>query len=324
MGTRFRDALTARARAGVRVRVMYDSLGSAGTTPSFFRPLVDAGGEVFEYHALLQLEAPFRLAQITQRDHRKVLVVDGRIGFVGGLNIGDEWLPPDAPDLGYRDDAVEVRGDAVRELRTLFYGTWRRVTRQAIPADVTPIGRKRTRRVFTLSNQRRHRRSIHREYLLRIAAARASIDVANAYFIPELRMRRALYRAAARGVRIRVLLPHAPDVPGLQFAVEALWDRLLRRGIEIYVLAGPLMHAKTAIVDDRFVTVGSYNFDERSWRGNLEANVGIVDEAFARHVRTWFDRDVGRATRIDLDTWRRRSLARRGAEWVALAIRGIW
>jgi cardiolipin synthase len=189
---------------------------------------------------------------------------------------------------------------------------------------VRPIPRKRARNVFVLASQRRRRRNIHREYLVRIASARDRIDIANAYFVPDRSMRNALYRAVGRGVRVRVLLPAVCDVPGVQFAVEALFDTLLRHGVEIYAMPPPMLHTKTAIVDERFVTIGSYNLDERSWRKNLEVNIGVVDEAFAQHVTEWFDHDVAQAKRIELREWRNRSIARRGVEWVALALREFW
>jgi cardiolipin synthase len=324
VGKAFRDALTERAEAGVRVRVVYDSLGSAGMTPEWWTPLRDVGGEVWEYHPILPFSDAFKLDHVVQRDHRKLLVVDGRIGFTGGINLGDPWLAIDEGGQGWRDDMIAVRGEVVHEMRALFYRTWRRTTHQPVPDDVRPLSHQRLRPVFVLASQRRRRRNIHREYLVRFGAARSSIDIANAYFVPDRSMRKALFRAIARGVRVRVLFPMVSDVPGVQYAVEALFDTLLRHGVELYAMPPPMMHNKTAIVDERFVTIGSYNLDERSWRKNLEANVGVIDEAFARHVTESFDRDVARSTRIDLETWRSRSLARRGVEWVALALRDLW
>jgi cardiolipin synthase len=178
--------------------------------------------------------------------------------------------------------------------------------------------------VWVLASQRRYRRSIHREYLVRIGHARARVDIANPYFVPDRSVRAALFRAVARGVHVRVLLPSRSDVPIVQFAAEALYDTLLRHGVELYAYPGPMLHSKTAIIDDTFSTIGSYNLDERSWRKNLEINLAVEDRAFAAHVRTWFDHDVADATRIHLRSWRARSAARRGAEWVAWALRELW
>jgi cardiolipin synthase len=324
VGRRFRDALVERAKSGVRVRVIYDALGSREMYPSWWRPLLEAGGDVWEYHAILPLHERFRVDHLVQRDHRKLLVVDGQVGFTGGVNLGDPWLPLDEGGSGWRDDVIAVRGDVVAEMRALFYRTWRRMTHEPPPPDVRPLARRRGRPVYVLASQRRRRRNIHREYLVRIAAARRTIDLAQAYFVPDRALRQALYRAVARGVRVRVLVPEVSDVPGVQFAVEALFDAMLRHGIEIHALPPPMLHAKTAIVDERFVTIGSYNLDERSWRKNLEANLAVIDEAFARHVTASFERDLARARRIEQGAWQRRSLARRGAEWLALALRELW
>lgn len=323
VGTRFRDALIERAKSGVAVRVIYDSLGSVGMRGDWWRPLVAAGGDVRAYHALLDAGRRF-VERLVQRDHRKLLVVDGAIGFTGGINLGREWLGVEDGGGGWRDDAIAARGDVAAEMRALFYRTWRRITRERPPTDVRPLTPPRGARVYVLTGQRRRRRDIHREYLLRIRGARESIDIANAYFLPDRRMRQALYKAAAQGVRVRVLLPEVSDVPGVQFAVEGLWDRMLRQDIEIHVLPPPMLHAKTAIVDRRWVTIGSYNLDERRLRRNLEANLAVLDEAFAQHVSASFERDLARARPIEVGAWEKRPLARRGAEWIALALRELW
>jgi cardiolipin synthase len=323
IGRRFRDALVESAARGVRVRVIYDSLGSRGMTDDWWRPLRLEGGDVREYHALLPFHDTFRFDRLIQRDHRKLLVVDGEAGFIGGINIGNDWLPATEGGAGWRDDAIAVRGEVSRDIRALFYRTWHRVTHEPLPADVAPFTRQRGRAVYVLASQRRRRRSIYREYRARIDGARRSIDLAHAYFVPDRAIRQSLFRAAARGVRVRVLLPEVNDVPGVQLAVEALFDRYLEHGIEIFALPPPMLHAKTAIIDRRFVTIGSYNLDERL-RKNLEANVAVVDERFAAHVTAWFESDLARAKPIDQIAWRERSVFRRAAERIVLALRGIW
>jgi cardiolipin synthase len=326
VGDLFREALVERANAGVVVRVIYDSLGSVGLSMSWWRPLLDAGGMVWEYHSLpfALFVRPFRLENLIQRDHRKLLVVDGSIGFTGGINLGLPWQSVDRGGGGWRDDSIAARGPVVEEMRALFYRTWRRVTHRVPPAGVRRLKHRREATVYVLASQRRRSRDIHGEYLSRIAHARLSIDIANAYFLPDVRLRHALYRATARGVRVRVLLPVSSDVPGVQLAVEALWGRMLRNGIEIHAMPRPMLHAKTAIIDERFVTIGSYNLAERHLRTNLEVNLAVIDEAFAKHVTESFERDLERAERIDVGAWEKRSLARRGAEWFAMALRELW
>ncbi len=322
VGRRFRDALVERARAGVTVRVIYDAVGSRGITDEWWRPLRRAGGDVREYHSISPLHETFRLDRLMQRDHRKLLVVDGVKGFIGGINLGDLWAPVSDGGGGWRDDAIALRGGVSHDLRALFYRTWHRVAKAPFPADVGPFTAQNGRSVYVLASQRRRRRSIYREYRARIGGARRSIDLAHSYFVPDRTIRSALFAAAERGVRVRVLLPEVSDVPGLQLAIEALFDSFLRHGVELYALPPPMLHAKTAIFDGRVVLIGSYNLDERL-RKNIEADVAVVDEPFGRYVTAWFEHDLARARVIDEDTWRRRSLLRRAAERVALAIRSV-
>ncbi len=253
-----------------------------------------------------------------------MLVIDGSHAFTGGINLAAPWLTIADGGAGWRDDAIQVRGDVGQELRSLFYRTWRKLTREDPPPDVRPLSRRHTRPVWALASQWRTRRSIHREYVVRINLSRERIDIANSYFVPDRRVRAALFHAVRRGVAVRVLVPAKSDVPVVQFAVEALFDTLLRHGVDIWVLPGTMLHAKTAIIDDIFTTVGSYNLDERSWRKNLEVNLAVEDSAFARHVRTWFEHDLATATRIEAGVWRSRSIARRGFEWAAFALRRLW
>jgi cardiolipin synthase len=333
VGVKFRDALVERALAGVSVRVIYDAIGSLAIAPSFWGPLVRAGGEVREYHPLSPLKPAFELARIEQRDHRKILVVDGDHGFTGGLNLARPWLPIEDGGDAWRDDMVEIIGYASMELRTLFYKTWRRMGLRrlpqdpigslVVPPDLVPLSKRPSGRVYVLASQRRSRRNLRREYLVRLNRAQRSIEIANSYFIPDRSVRSALYRAVLRGVRVRVLVPAKSDVLVVQYALEALYESLLRNGVEMSCHSGPMMHAKTTIIDDRFATIGSYNLDERSQTKNLEVNIAVEDEAFATYVRKWFDRDLEASTHLDLYEWRARPLVRRGFEYVAFALRKL-
>ena len=333
VGIRFRDALAERAKKGVTVRVVWDAVGSLGITPAFWQPLVSAGGEVREYHPVSPLRPSFQFALMDQRDHRKILVVDRKVGFTGGLNLARPWLPIEDGGESWRDDMIQVKGHVVEELRTLFYKTWRGVwfrnlphelVPMNVPRDLVPLSKRPTGRVYVLASRRRSKRNLMREYLKRIQAARRSIDVANSYFIPDRAVRNALFAAVLRGVRVRVLVPAKSDVAVVQFALEALYESLLRRGVDVFCYPGPMMHAKTVVIDDLFVMIGSYNLDERSRAKNLEVNIAVEDAPFATYVRKWFDRDIHGATRIDLYEWRARPLARRGIEYVAYALRKLW
>jgi cardiolipin synthase len=324
VGQRFRDALTERARAGVKVLVIRDAIGSIGMDPSFWAPLEAAGGRAAIYHSISPFNPRFQLERVELRDHRKLLVVDGHCAFTGGINLALPWLSIAEGGAGWRDDLIETRGDVNEEFRTLFYRNWRKVTGEPVPPDVRPLSRRHKGKVWALASQWRTRRSIHGEYVRRIGRARERVDIANSYFVPDRRVRAALFRAVRHGVQVRVLVPAASDVPIVQYAAEALFDTLLRHGVEVWCRPETMLHAKTAVIDDEFTTCGSYNLDERSWRKNLELNVAIEDPAFARHMRAWYERDLQSATRLDLAAWRDRSLVRRGFEWASYALRRLW
>lgn len=320
-GRRFRDALAERARHGVTVKVVVDAVGSLALTPSFWMPLTASGGAVSTYHPVRALVRKLDLARLDRRDHRKILVVDGEVGFLGGINLARHWLAFDDGGEGWRDDAVSLRGPAAAELRAVFFEAWRRAAEARGPFP--RVSARQDGPVAIVASGRTRRRSIRREYLRRLRRARERIDIANSYFVPDVGLRGALFRARARGVRVRVLVPMKSDVPLVQLASEALFDRLVRRGIEVYAYPETILHAKTAIIDD-VTTIGSYNFDERSFRKNLEANVFIDDRAFARHARAWFEHDLAQAERIDLARWRERGVARRVGEALAFALRRLW
>jgi cardiolipin synthase len=323
VGTRFREALLGAARRGVRVCIIHDAVGSFGVDEAWWKPLTREGGRVAVYRSLSPYSPKFSFARLEMRDHRKVLAVDGRLGFTGGINLALPWLSPEDGRPGWRDDVIQLRGGTTGELRTLFYRTWRKLTGDAPPADVRPLSRRRKGPVWVLASQWRSLRSIHREYVVRIARARERIDITNPYFVPDRQVRRSLFRAVERGVQVRVLLPGKSDVPVVQYAVEALFDTLIRHGVRVWTLQGTMVHSKTAIIDDSFATIGTYNLDERSWRKNLEVNLAVDDQSFARHVRTWFERDLESARPVDLEVWRERSAARRALEWAAFAARRL-
>jgi cardiolipin synthase A/B len=257
VGARFRDALAARARDGVKVLVIHDAVGSLGINDAWWHELTSSGGRVAEFHSISPFDPRFRLERIERRDHRKLLVIDGVTGFTGGINLAAPWLTLAEGGAGWRDDMIEVRGEAAQEIRTLFFRTWRRLTTEDPPADVHRLTRKRSRPVWVLASQWRTRRSMHREYVLRIRTALHRVDIANSYFVPDRRVRAALFHAVRRGAQVRVLIPARSDVPVVQFASEALFDTLLRHGVELWILPGTMLHAKTAIVDDEFTTIGS-------------------------------------------------------------------
>lgn len=317
IGRTFCDALAERARAGVTVRVVFDAFGSRPIDGSMFDALRATGADVRDYHPLFGLQGSQR--RWAFRDHRKLLVCDGRVGFTGGLNIGREWASRESGGDGFRDDMVEVVGPAAEELRNLFYRTWRRVLPRKERKDarllpmVRPIATVPHRPVWVMANGHgwRARRAIRATYLQWIAEARQSIDIVNAYFVPDRGIRRALVRAAQRGVVVRVMVPESGDVTVVQWAVESQLERLVKQGIRAFAYAGAVLHSKTAVVDDERVTIGSYNLDHRSFRYNLEVNLAVTSPAFAGTVKRSIDRDLEVSVEWTYEVLRNRGPLRR-------------
>ena len=313
VGRRFRDALVERATAGISVRVIYDAVGSFGVTRGFWAPLIQAGGQVREFSPIAPWRHRFRLARIHLRDHRKNLVVDHEIGFAGGINLGDAWAP--AEGSGWRDDAIEIRGSAARTIREVFFQVWTDLG-GASPAGLV-VAAPTGARVHVLTNEIAGGpdRALRRAYLWGIRHAHTSIMITSAYFLPGATFLFALRRAARRGVRVRVLLPGRSDVWVVSLAMQSIIGRLLQDGVGVFAYSGRILHSKTAVFDERFAMVGSHNLDVLSWKYNLECNVVVDDDAFARHVARSFEADCSQAQQLSLAAWRSRPWALRSAAW---------
>ena len=286
-GGRFRDALAERARAGVAVRVICDAIGSWGLPSDFWSGLIEAGGEVREFSPVAPWRRRFELSRIRFRDHRKNLIVDREIGFVGGINLGDAWAPLEG--LGWRDDAVEIRGHTALRIREAFLKVWKDLGGTA-PAEgdapSTDVVAPKDARVRVLTNEivGGPNRAIRRAYLEGIASAQRSIMIASAYFLPGAIFLFALRQAARRGVRVRVLVPARSDVWVVTLATSSILGRLLDDGVEVFAYSGRILHSKTAVFDERSVMIGSHNLDALSWKFNLECDVVVDDPAFAAHA----------------------------------------
>lgn len=314
VGRQFADALAAKAESGVHVRVIYDAVGSIKSDRRMFARLRDAGCEVEEYNPIAPWRARFRVGVVNNRDHRKLLVVDRQVGFTGGVNLGDEWAPVSAGGEGWRDDTIRIEGPAAEQMREIFdYGWLRIVEPQTVvrrqfrpPVDA---GDGKGSRVRVLANHYfRERRAIRQAYLRRIEGARRAVCIANSYFVPDRRIRRALRRAVERGVEVRVIVPGKTDVLAVRHAARKLYGRLLRAGVQLYEWQGSVLHSKTAVVDGRWCTVGTYNLDSRSLRFNLEVIVAVEDAAVAGAMETRFNEDLSQAHLVSYEQWRRRPL----------------
>ncbi|MBI5516320.1 MAG: phosphatidylserine/phosphatidylglycerophosphate/cardiolipin synthase family protein [Deltaproteobacteria bacterium] len=332
IGRRFVEALAERARAGVAVSVLYDAIGSLGGDRALFAPLTEAGGQVVEFNPIAPWRRRFALTRVSQRDHRKILTVDQRVGFVGGLNIGLPWMAPRDGGGGWRDDVARVEGPAVGRLRELFDETWKRQgggaprlpslrrSRERLREARQEIARGAAEVSVLGQNAWLARRAIRREYLSRVRGARTRVLLENSYFLPDGATRREIQRAARRGVEVRVVVPRTSDVPAVAWATRFMYAGLLRAGVHVHEWTPSVLHAKTAVVDD-WATTGSYNLDYRSLRYNLEANVASRDPRFVEAVAGSIRRDLQEGCQeVDPEAWARRpwlDRVKEGFFWLA-------
>ena len=326
-GRRFTKALVAAAQRGVETVLLYDAIGSIGVDGAMFDELRHAGVKVAEFGPIAPWRRRFRLGWLTRRDHRKVLVVDGEVGFTGGINVAKAWLPLEEGGGGWRDDMVRVHGPVVRQLVTGLLAAWRR-------AGGEPIERTRPHHSGTPEHggQRahvvaegflKHRHLITRAYLAQLYHAKKTAWITNAYFVPDRSVMRALTRAAERVVDVRVLLPAETDVEIVRHASRATWSRLLRHGVRIYEYEGRILHAKSAVIDGRWSTVGTFNLDYLSLRWLLEVNLCVLDEEFGSTMQRSFLRDLEQSREVDARAHRFRPLGDRLLELILYRFRKL-
>jgi cardiolipin synthase len=320
VGRRFTDALAGRARAGVRVHVLADWVGSATRSGSLLTELRDAGVEVELYR-----DPGLRhLAAMNNRTHRKLLVVDGRIGFIGGAGVADHWLgDADAPDH-WRESHFRVEGPVVAQMQAAFVDHWMEARGEVLEsADYFPplAGAGDALAHVLRSSPHDQAESIRLMYLMAIGAARRSVRIGNAYFLPDRALVESLASAAGRGVRVEVIVPGpVTDARIVNDASATTWRALLDAGVSIYRYQPTMYHCKLLVVDDTFVSVGSGNFDSRSFRRDDEANLDLVDPALAAQLVRSFEADKARSRRVDPEQWRRRSITQRLRERLAALV----
>ncbi|HYF60372.1 MAG TPA: phospholipase D-like domain-containing protein [Burkholderiaceae bacterium] len=324
-GRRLADLLVERRRQGVQVSVMYDAIGGIRTPKEYFDRLREAGVAVCEANPVDPRAG--RGVTLNNRDHRKILVVDGRAAYTGGVNVSDVYASGSASarrraerGAGWRDTHLEVRGPAVAEFQRLFLDSW---VKQGCPAQpeagwfpkAVPEG-DRVLRVLASSPDRPDN-PIRDELLSAMAHAERSIHVTMAYFVPDPTTLEVLEAAARRGVDVQLVLPGFSDFWMVHAAGRAHYDRLLAAGVRIFERRDALLHAKTAVVDGIWSTVGSANMDWRSFLHNDEVNVVVVGEGFGREMEALFREDVARAEPIEPAEWARRGPIERAKEALA-------
>jgi len=309
-GRAFREALIEAARRGVRVRVLLDALGCAGSG-GFFRPLRQASGQVARFLPITPLQG----WRLNLRNHRKILVADGVVGFTGGLNVGDEYLG--TRRLGaWRDTHLRIQGPAVHDLAAVFEDDWTfAVGGRRGPLGPRPDPLPGGGAVQILPSGPDDRaEAIFRVNLAALAAAQVTIELTTPYFVPDRPVVEALITAALRGVKVRLLLPGKNNQRLTALASRSYWDELLDVGVEIHSYSPGMVHAKTLLIDRRWAAVGSANMDVRSFRLNFEINALLYGAAEAAALGVAFDEDLSLAERVEPSAFRRRSFWWRAAE----------
>ncbi|HEX7970612.1 MAG TPA: cardiolipin synthase ClsB [Thiobacillus sp.] len=316
-----RDALLRAAKRGVRVRLLIDGVGSRELPTAWLDALKTAGIDVLAYRPLVNgwRSNPHSLRRL----HRKLAVIDARIAFIGGMNLIDDFEPVRfaAPRL---DFSVEVQGPLLARIHRSARRLWQLVAltqlqtgerKAAIEPSWPTDGHVRA--AFVVRDNFAHRRDIERVYLAALARARDEILIANAYFLPGHRFRKLLKKAAARGVRVQLLVQGHTDHPFFQAAARALYRDLLAAGVAIHAYQASELHAKVAVVDGHWATVGSSNIDPFSLLLAREANIVVDDAAFARDLQQRLQQAIGQSTALDPAVWRRRAWPRRMLSWLA-------
>jgi len=317
IASRFRDALAERAARGVAVRILLDAVGSSGRRlkSEDVDFLKRAGCRVAFFHS----KRPWAIWVVNHRDHRRVLVVDGKTGFTGGVGFGDSWRGnADSPDH-WRDTQVRVEGPAVRGLQRAFQENWSAVTGEALVGDgfFPPLpAAGRTAAAVVPSSPLAAMSGAGRVYAISLAAASRRIWIANSYFVPDRASVRLLVEAVHRGVDVRIIVPsdELNDVPATKAAGRGSFGPLLQGGVKIFEYQPTMFHVKSMVVDGVFSTVGSANFDDRSFHLNEEINLFVYDEAFAARMEESYLRDQEHSRAYTLAMWKKRSLAKRLTE----------
>ncbi|MEO8279294.1 MAG: cardiolipin synthase [Ideonella sp.] len=329
VGQRFAEALLAKQAQGVQVNLLHDGVGTLGTPARFFDTLTAAGIQVLTFNPVNPLKAREGW-ELNQRDHRKLLIVDGRTAFLGGINIssvysggsfksGSKATPNGGSSSGpaWRDTDLQLRGPVVAELQKLFISAWTDQKGPPLaPRDYFPAPEQAGRQVVRAigSSPDDPFSLIYATLISVINNAAVSVRITNAYFVPDPQLLEALEAAARRGVDVQLILPSQTDSWLVFNAGRRNYDRLLQAGVKIYERRGVILHSKTALVDDVWATVGSTNLDWRSFLHNYEVNAVVLGVDFGQQVKAMFAKDLAQSDQIRLDAWERRSIDIRAKE----------
>ena len=321
IGREFAEALSERARAGVKVHVVLDWLGSGKMDASLLETMERAGVEVVKYHPLRW----YSVGRLNNRTHRKLLIVDGTVGFTGGVGIADNWLGNAQDPDHWRDSHFRLEGPAVAQMQAAFMDNWMETCAQVLHGEeyfpaLEPAG-PHAAQLFKSSADDASE-SVRLMYLLSLASAVKSVRIANAYFVPDALAVSTLGAAQRRGARVEIIVPSRHiDQKLVRRASRSLWEPLLEAGIAIYEYQPTMYHVKVVVVDEVWTSVGSTNFDNRSFRLNDEANLNVLDPDFAASQAKVFEQDKARSRRVTLEEWRRRPWRERATDRLAGLLR---
>ena len=321
IGKKFADALSARARAGVKVHVLLDWVGTGKMEADLLEAMQQAGVKVQKYHPLRW----YNLKRMNNRTHRKLLVVDGRIGFTGGVGIADEWMGHAQDPEHWRDSHYRIDGPAVAQMQSAFMDNWIKTAGEVLHGaayfPAVDSSGATLAQVFK-SSPTEGTESVRLMYLLSIASAARTVRISASYFVPDDLAIATITAARKRGVSVELILPgEYVDTEVTRKASRSRWGPLLRAGVAIYEYAPTMYHCKVMIVDDTWVSVGSTNFDNRSFRLNDETNLNVYDRDFALAQARVFEEDKGHAKRITLEMWENRPFKEKMMERLAGLLR---
>ena len=326
LGLKFADLLIAKQKEGVQVSIIYDCVGTLGTPQAFFDRMQEAGIRLLPFQPVSPHHKLFNW-RINNRDHRKILVVDGKVAFTGGVNISNAYdhgsmfrsQDKKGTSLGWRDTHIQIEGPAVAALQWMFLDNWASQEEGELPAKdyfptLTQAGDKILR---VLASQPGGEPEIYKAHFLAIEGATKSIYITAAYFVPDVQILKALLDAAHRGVDVRIILSNLTDSGTVSNAGHSFYTQMLEGGIRVYELKAAVLHAKTAVIDGSWSTVGSTNIDMRSFLHNKEVNVVVLGDDFGQEMDHAFQDDLKDSNEINLEAWKRRPTSKRIKEWFA-------
>lgn len=317
IGQEFADALSSRAAHGVKVYVILDSFGSDRIDPEYLNEMTTAGAKVVYYHPLRWYDIGWA-KKFNNRTHRKIMVTDGTVAFIGGVGIADEWMGDALDSQHYRDTHYRVEGPIVSQIQAAFVDNWMETTGEVLHGDEFFPRLEQTGQLWAQlfkSSPNGGSESMELMFLLSIAAAQKNIRISTPYFVPDDLTVKMLLSARRRGVMVQIIVPGSTiDEKIVRSASRARWGPLLEAGVQILEYGPAMYHSKLIIVDDAWVSIGSANVDNRSFRLNDEANLNVLDAGFAKKQIEMFATDLAHSKAITLEAWKHRPLAEKATE----------